>query len=280
MTKNIVAFFPLVPMAIYMLPQRDLSFLKDKRFWYGVLLAALIILPWHIYQSLVAGKAFWNEYFVYHVLHRYSSVIATNGHPFWYFIDLIFLRYKEDLVVFGGSVLVSVYLSWKSKAVRYLLISTLTLLLIFSLSTTKLPGYIAMVLPLLVMLSGLSLTQLINWIPRIWLKISVTVILSVTLVYTGFQFNHFKVIKSESEFEYLDSKEVGLFLKGYHSELPIYLNTPLNKNLVIAYYSNRPLLEIQTDLPGVDTKQETKEVILRTGTKLVLLGQNYILVLR
>ncbi len=278
MTKSIVGFFPLVPILLFSLAHRELGFLKDKRFWYGVLLSIIIIFPWHIYQSLHVGKEFWNKYLLYHVLNRYSTSLENNGAPFLFFIDQIFYRYREATAIFGGSVILSLYLSWKDKTIRFLLTSSLIILLIFSSSVTKLASYVAIVLPLFVMLAGLVLWQLVVWIPKNWLKVVVTSVLVVTLAYTGWQFNNFKIVKSESVGLEYDNKKIGLFLKDFHKELTVYISDYNYRNLAVAFYADRPVLALPQNDPKINAIEAGKQMVLHTGTQTVLLDPEYIVI--
>lgn len=274
MIKSIVGFFPLVPIAIYMLTHRQFAFLKTKQFWYGVVLAAIIILPWHIYQSLTAGQAFWDNYFLYHVWQRYSTNLETNGQPFNFFIHLIYFRYYEATAVFGGTTLLGIYLAWRNHSVRYLVIGALALLLVFSISITKLPSYTTMILPLIVMLAGIGLAQLLTWIPQVWLKIMVGTVFVIAIVFTGYQFNTYKLAVGEAASEYSDHRDIGLFLNNFAPELPVYINNKDYRNLGIGFYSGRA---VTPNLDPAIFTGATKEVFHRRSEG-VFLGDGYILI--
>jgi 4-amino-4-deoxy-L-arabinose transferase-like glycosyltransferase len=257
LTKNIVGFFPIAPIIIYQAIEKDFTFLKLKQFWQAILAGAILILPWHIYQSFAYGKEFWNNYFFYHVLKRYSSSLENNGAPFWYFFQLVFLRYGLAFLVFAGSLFAGLILSWKDKMVRYLVISAVVIFLIFSSSTTKLPAYIVVVLPLFVMISGIMLDKLLQFLPKPWLRTVVITVLAVVFFYTAWQFNVYKLAQGEDSEEYLANKKVGLFLKDFHPELPVYINGDY-KSLGIGFYASR---EIQPTTDEAITKAPAQRVV-------------------
>ena len=275
LTKNVVGLFPIIPILIHSLFGWDFSFLKEKKFWYGVLISGVVILPWHIYQSVVVGKAFWDNYLFYHVFQRYSTSLESNGAPFLYFFDIVFLRYYLALVIFGGSVLVSVYYSLKNLGLRFILICAVSLFLVFSSSITKLPSYITMTLPLIVMIAGISLANIIGLAPKKWMRTLVVAILILSFVYTGYAFNTYKLAQGEYAEQYLDNRAVGEFLRNYRTDLPVYTNFPY-LNLGIGYYANRKVIQItDTEMIGRATER-----VFHTKNQSVFLGENYLVIKR
>jgi 4-amino-4-deoxy-L-arabinose transferase-like glycosyltransferase len=177
MTKSIVGLFPLVPIAIFAVLNRDFKFLKNRHFWFGVLISLLISLPWHIYQSIRVGQSFWENYFFYHVIQRYSTSLETNGAPFLYYFKNVFVIYPLSSVVFGFGLIASFFSAIKDRDTRYILVGAVTLFLTFSSSITKGPAYIVMALPLIVILSGVAAEKLFKFIPKDWMKVFVVIVL-------------------------------------------------------------------------------------------------------
>jgi 4-amino-4-deoxy-L-arabinose transferase-like glycosyltransferase len=275
LSKNIVGLFPIIPMLIYAAIQRDFSFFKERKFWYGILAAVLIIAPWHIYQSVVSGQAFWDNYLIYHVFDRFGGNLENNAAPFLYFFQIVFQRYMVDTVVFGGSILISIWLAWKNLSVRYLLVCSVVLFLIFSSSTTKLPSYITVVLPLIVMLAGISIGKIIDYIPRVWMRVIVVLVLTASFVYTGYAFNAYKLAQGEFSEEYSDNKAVGEFLKDYRRDLPVYINAPY-KSLGIGFYAERPIIPTE-DKALIDGAPGR---VFRKHSEAVYLGPDYLIIVR
>ncbi len=247
MTKSVIGLTPLLPIGVYQLINKDLAFIKTKRFWYGSALAAVIILPWHIFQSFLNGKQFWNNYFFYHVVKRFNSSLETNGEPWWFYIQVVFLRYYLAAVVFGGSLLAAVIDAWKNKTYRLLVLGSVVLFVLLSSSITKISPYIDIVLPMLVMIAGIYTEKLINLLPKTYLKIFVCTILLGVFVYTGWQFNRYKIAQGEffDQFFYTANKKIGLFLKDYHTELPAYTDAEIS-NGGLGYYADRPIIADKT----------------------------------
>jgi 4-amino-4-deoxy-L-arabinose transferase-like glycosyltransferase len=273
MTKNVIGLLPLLPIGITVLLDRKWSLFQNKFLWYGVIVSLVLALPWHIQQSLVNGKAFWNNYFLYHVLQRFSTNLENNGHPFSYYFDLIFLRYNVSLMVFGGAFVAGTLMSLKQRSLRLPIISAASIFLILSISTTKLPTYVLMTLPLFVMIAGIVSAKIMESLHRPYMGYLVMVIVLLTFMYTGYQFNNYKTLQSEASEIDLAHKKIGLFLKDNYPNLPIY-TTSINQNVATAYYSDKPVSPTLDQLIiNADSEQ-----ILHTHLASVYLGKDFILI--
>ena len=51
----------------------------------GLLITALISLPWYALELWVEGQAFWDSFFGYHNLQRFTSVVNDHLQPWWFF---------------------------------------------------------------------------------------------------------------------------------------------------------------------------------------------------
>lgn len=280
MTESILGFFPIVPIVLFMFFGSDFKFLKNREFWYGVMAMAVVILPWHIYQSIKGGFPFWDNYLFIHVLNRYTGSLENEGSQFSYYFELVFYRYFLALAVFGGTTLISVWLVWKNRGVRYVLFCTVTLFLMFSLSFNKLPSEITMVLPLIVILFSIVFARLISFAPRKWMQGLVVIILTAVFIYTGYAFNTYKLVVGEGTEEFLSNKGLGEFLKDYRTELPVYVDAPYS-TLGIGYYANRPLISTQDkaliDAANLRVKhQPLEEVFLGKNAD----GKEYLMIKR
>jgi 4-amino-4-deoxy-L-arabinose transferase-like glycosyltransferase len=79
LTKSVIGLFPIGFIAIWALVNRDLSLLRSKSFWIGIGLMFVIALPWHIYETMTFGHAFWDSYFLHHVVDRAEVNIIAGG---------------------------------------------------------------------------------------------------------------------------------------------------------------------------------------------------------
>jgi 4-amino-4-deoxy-L-arabinose transferase-like glycosyltransferase len=72
----------VAPVTIFialLFDERRFDTLHTQHFWFGLLLALAIVLPWHILMYSKHGQTFASEYFGYHVLSRIATPL--EGHP-------------------------------------------------------------------------------------------------------------------------------------------------------------------------------------------------------
>lgn len=92
MFKSVIGFFVFPLMLIWAIVHKDYTWLKDRYFWIGIGLMVLLLIPWHWYESVTVGSAFWHEYLLNHVLGRFSSDVVGGttvgqnyfSYFFWY----------------------------------------------------------------------------------------------------------------------------------------------------------------------------------------------------
>lgn len=51
----------------------------------GLLLTAAVALPWYVLELLVEGRPFWDSFFGYHNLQRFTAVVNHHLQPWWFF---------------------------------------------------------------------------------------------------------------------------------------------------------------------------------------------------
>ena len=73
-------------LALFALMRRDLKgishCIKPLR---GLALTAVISVPWYLAELLVEGQPFWDSFFGYHNLQRFTSVVNSHLQPWWFF---------------------------------------------------------------------------------------------------------------------------------------------------------------------------------------------------
>ena len=132
----------------------------------GLLLTALISLPWYLAELLVEGQPYWDSFFGYHNLQRFTSVVNSHLQPWWFFgpvlvvaslpfTPLLFLGLLQAFVPVsrGGALCKSEpEQSLQSFAGCWLL----AVLLLFTCAATKLPSYWLPATPAAALLIGLA----------------------------------------------------------------------------------------------------------------------------
>jgi 4-amino-4-deoxy-L-arabinose transferase-like glycosyltransferase len=146
------------PVAIILLPvtififlffEKRLSFLKEMALPGGLLLFAMVALPWFVVMC-IKEKEFFQFFFVdQHVLRFLTSKHSRSG-PVYYFIP----------VLFGGLFPWSVFIPraavrlWRVRELRLFFIWSFVVFLFFSASGSKLPTYILPIYPALALILG------------------------------------------------------------------------------------------------------------------------------
>jgi 4-amino-4-deoxy-L-arabinose transferase-like glycosyltransferase len=141
-------------LALFALMRRDLKGLwrciKPIR---GLAITALISLPWYVAELLVEGQPFWDSFFGYHNLQRFTSVVNSHLQPWWFFgvilvvaslpftplllLGLAQTLHPSNLKRAFSSSQPTATLSLQSFASCWLL----SILLLFTTAATKLPSY-------------------------------------------------------------------------------------------------------------------------------------------
>jgi 4-amino-4-deoxy-L-arabinose transferase-like glycosyltransferase len=98
--KSVIGFlaFPLIVLHSFF--SKKWGWLKDKFFWLGMVLAGLIIAPWHIYETFIYGDTFWNNYLFGQVVNRLTSNLFTTHLSLLQLLWLAILNTAPWLLVF------------------------------------------------------------------------------------------------------------------------------------------------------------------------------------
>jgi 4-amino-4-deoxy-L-arabinose transferase-like glycosyltransferase len=130
----------------------------------AALLAAVVILPWHLWQYALHGTPFLHEYVGVNLTGRLLEAFEGNtGGPLDYLNIL-----RRGFSIWGYLLpLAYTWAAWKASARgdrrSWLLLAWITLpLLLFSLAQTKLGWYISMLYPAIALLLGLALAELLT----------------------------------------------------------------------------------------------------------------------
>jgi len=130
---------------------RDLSKLHLIK---GILLAAFVAGVWLVPVTLIHGSFFWNDFFVQHHLARYTSSHFHRAESVFFFVPIVLLgMYPWTAALFCG------YRDGRAdqqrKLMRFSFIWFFSSFVFFSLSRSKLPGYILPLAPPLAVMAAL-----------------------------------------------------------------------------------------------------------------------------
>ncbi len=57
--------------------------------WPGLLITALVAVPWYAAELWVEGQPFWDSFFGYHNLQRFTGVVNNHLQPWWFFLPVL-----------------------------------------------------------------------------------------------------------------------------------------------------------------------------------------------
>lgn len=152
----VAPFLAALVIVLYALTVRDWR-LISKTFWLpGILLFCVIALPWY-FAVQMRNPQFFREFILQHNLARFSQNLYHHREPFWYYLPVMALG-MVPWTVFAIAGLLSAVRVWWSKrnvdgggranqfsvfAVCWLIVPVV----FFSISQSKLPGYILPSIP-------------------------------------------------------------------------------------------------------------------------------------
>jgi 4-amino-4-deoxy-L-arabinose transferase-like glycosyltransferase len=167
LSKSVLAVFAVIAGALLVLYLRDHAWLHDKKFWWGVILGAVIVLPWHVYETALYGMQFWESYLGVHVLERYDTnlfgdpALQTN-----YTVHLFVFAPLITGLTLTAAMLIPLW--WRSAPKEYqALVLSLAgtivfMLLVFYTAQTRAFSYLLPVYPLAAALVALSFPRVAN----------------------------------------------------------------------------------------------------------------------
>lgn len=218
--------------------------IRSSHFWRGVLLALLIMAPWHILMSVWYGRSFIDEYIGYHVIARSTRTLEGNASGYFYYVGKLVDGFFPWCLLVPFALISSIRRSLKDKSRSWILL--LLSGLVFGLYTvipTRRPWYIIPLYPALAILMAIFISGLYqNYQSRPFYRRAVAAA-SVVLILVGglysflsLYLNHkpeepvarlSRLAQSKSPYD----KDSLLLLHGVE---PIYAQAPL-------FYSDRPI---------------------------------------
>jgi len=109
----------------------------------GLLLTALISLPWYALELLVEGQPFWDSFFGYHNLQRFTSVVNDHLQPWWFFgpVMLVAALPFTPYLLLGLARVPRSRIAPEHSLHQFAACWLLAVLLLFTTAATKLPSY-------------------------------------------------------------------------------------------------------------------------------------------
>jgi 4-amino-4-deoxy-L-arabinose transferase-like glycosyltransferase len=167
LTKGPIGF--LLPGATFfwwLIWKRDLKELRKPIWLPAGLLFAAIVLPWHLAAWRANGDFFLREYFWQHHVQRVLGRAFGNERPFWFYVPVLICASFPFIAFVPRAWWKEIAKVWHRKdefnyTPMWALWAALVLL-VFSVSASKLSSYILPVLPALAVVIGVHISELLR----------------------------------------------------------------------------------------------------------------------
>lgn len=159
-------------LALFAWRQGDLAALwRCLRPWPGLLLTAAVALPWYGLELLVEGRPFFDSFFGYHNLQRFTAVVNHHLQPWWFFGPVLVVASLPFTPLLLAGLLQALRQPRGARAAGQSLplfaaCWLLAVLLFFTAAATKLPSYWLPATPAAGVLIAWAAQQLPR--PRAW----------------------------------------------------------------------------------------------------------------
>lgn len=250
MFKSVIGLLFLPLLLIYSIVKKDLSWIKSLYFWIGILLMLVVVLPWHIYQSIQFGHLFWNDYLFHHIVNRFeSNILGGSMTNFEYIKYLLFYSFPWFVLFLIG--LPKIFFEkTNDNNIKYPVIFSIFVLFIISIffiASTKLAYYLVPIFPFVAMTIGYLVNEVLER-TKFDKKILGILIFIVTLglintIFVGFHFN--KAFR-DNQVLANDEKNIGIYLLENEYPEKVYSYNYLYWD-TIRFYSKGRKINVMND---------------------------------
>jgi 4-amino-4-deoxy-L-arabinose transferase-like glycosyltransferase len=185
----VAPFMALVIIVTFAALRREWSILRRSIWLPGIILYLAMVLPWFIAVQH-RNPQFFNVFFLEHNLERFASDRFHHGQPFWFYIPITLVALLPWAVLAITALADAIRDSiaeWRARRAKhhyvgnpragdafpeFLVLWALFPIIFFSLSRSKLPGYIIPAIPPLTILTGDYLNRIRARGLRPWLLVS------------------------------------------------------------------------------------------------------------
>ena len=160
----VVVAMVLVPYAFWNSRNEELRWPPVNAWIAGLLVFALIVLPWPLLLMHQSGQMSVGELIVHYTIGRYTGTIENQSGPIWYYIPVVLLGFFPWTVylpsaIAGGAAALGGgpyrLMPKRNELIRLAIVWLVVPFIFFSFAKTKLPNYIALELPAAAILVGL-----------------------------------------------------------------------------------------------------------------------------
>lgn len=168
LTKGLVGIaLPGLVLVIYTLVSRDFGLWRRLHLITGIALMLIVTVPWFWLVS-ERNPEFLNFFFIHEHWQRYTSTVHSRKGPLWYFVPLLVAGFIPWLGLMprmwqamrGGAAAARTATVKPFQPALLAGIWAIAIFVFFSLSSSKLPGYIVPIFPALAILAAVALKEI------------------------------------------------------------------------------------------------------------------------
>ncbi|MGT2510662.1 glycosyltransferase family 39 protein [Cupriavidus basilensis] len=168
LTKGLVGIaLPGLVLVIYTLVSRDFGLWRRLHLITGIALMLIVTVPWFWLVS-ERNPEFLNFFFIHEHWQRYTSTVHSRKGPLWYFVPLLVAGFIPWLGLMprmwqamrGGAAAARTAAVKPFQPALLAGIWAIAIFVFFSLSSSKLPGYIVPIFPALAILAAVALKEI------------------------------------------------------------------------------------------------------------------------
>ncbi len=167
----VAPFLAILILVVFAALRREWSVLRRTIWWPGIALYLAIVLPWYV-EVQIRNPSFLKQFILQQNLERFSTNRYQHEQPFWYYLPVVILALMPWVVIaltaFADAARTSLN-EWRARRRKghyvghgragdafpeFLVVWALLPILFFSMSQSKLPGYILPSIPPLTILAG------------------------------------------------------------------------------------------------------------------------------
>ncbi|HMM20290.1 MAG TPA: glycosyltransferase family 39 protein [Selenomonadales bacterium] len=161
-TKGPVGFlFPGAIILLFLAATRDFAVVRKMKLPSGVLLFAVVALPWYGLMYSIHGNAFVETFIGFHNITRFTSPEHPEVAMWYYFVPVLMLGFLPWTAILAQSVWAALTSGYNhSRQLLFLILWAAFIFLFFTVSETKLVSYILPMYPPLALVTGWYLDRL------------------------------------------------------------------------------------------------------------------------
>ncbi|MGA8110611.1 MAG: glycosyltransferase family 39 protein [Acidobacteriaceae bacterium] len=196
----VAPFLALVIIGIFAALRREWSLFRRSLWWPGIVLYFAMVLPWFIAVQR-RNPTFLKIFFLEHNLERFATNRFEHYHPFWYYIPVMLLGLTPWAVIAITAFVDAIkgsFNEWRARRSKFhyvghgrtgdafpefLVLWALVVVVFFSFSESKLPGYVLPALPPLTILAGDYLNRIRTRGLKTWLLVLHAVSTAVLIMF-------------------------------------------------------------------------------------------------